>query len=201
MQIESITNRILFWLLFLNLLAIFGESVKNSTSLANRKKSNHSRTIKSNKASKRQEKTSSLISSNSDDPDFDFHTTTSVINHANNLSNLNTNRNTQQSQVTAILGQSVVLPCAVRNLGVYNILWLRLKDGDVLAYDNMTITQDQRFSFAKKTVNESNILIERVKLSDSGEYACQINTQNVKSRIINLVVLSNLINRFSYKLN
>jgi hypothetical protein len=92
--------------------------------------------------------------------------------------------------ITAILGHNILLPCAVRNLGVHNILWLRVRDGDVLAFDDMLITLDQRFKLIRKNSNESNLMIEGVKLSDSGEYACQINTPNVKSKFINLIILS-----------
>lgn len=92
--------------------------------------------------------------------------------------------------VTAILGQSAFLPCAVRNIGTYSLLWLRVSDGDVLAVDNMLITQDSRFSLVKKFSNESNLLIQGVKLTDAGEYVCQINTETVKSKIVNLIIFS-----------
>lgn len=85
----------------------------------------------------------------------------------------------------------MVLPCAVRNIGSFKILWLRVKDGDVLAYDDMIITQDSRFSLTRKSVNESNLKIQNVKSIDSGEYACQINTQSLKAKLINLIIMSN----------
>jgi hypothetical protein len=98
--------------------------------------------------------------------------------------------NSYAINVTAILGQSAFLPCAVRNLGTHNLLWLRVKDGDVLSYDDMLITQDQRFKLIKKAANESNLLLQGVKLSDAGEYLCQINTDNVKSKSVNLIIMS-----------
>ncbi len=97
------------------------------------------------------------------------------------------------TNLTVILGQNALLSCTVRNLGSHNILWLRVKDGDVLAYDDMLITQDPRIRLIKKNQNESSLFIQGVKLSDSGEYACQINTQFVKSKFINLIILSNFI--------
>lgn len=168
--------------------------VETTTSLNNyRKKSNHNR----NKANKRQEKPEKSIKiPSSDEPDFDLIPTTTILSQiVFSVTNtpFTTHRASNFMQLTAIVGQNVILPCAVRNLGVYNILWLRVKDGDVLAFDNMTITQDPRIKFAKKSHNESNLLIESVKLSDSGEYACQINTQSVKSKLINLSVLSNFL--------
>lgn len=98
------------------------------------------------------------------------------------------------TNLTVILGQNALLSCTVRNLGSHNILWLRVKDGDVLAYDDMLITQDPRIRLIKKNQNESSLFIQGVKLSDSGEYACQINTQYVKSKFINLIILSNFSN-------
>ena len=92
------------------------------------------------------------------------------------------------SNVTSILGQPALLNCAVRNLGSFNILWLRVKDGDVLAFDDMLITQDSRFRLVKKSHSESNLIIHGVRSKDAGEYACQINTPQVKSKFINLIV-------------
>jgi hypothetical protein len=109
--------------------------------------------------------------------------------------------NSYAINVTAILGQSAFLPCAVRNLGTHNLLWLRVKDGDVLAYDDMLITQDQRFKLIKKASNESNLLLQNVKLSDSGEYVCQINTDSVKSKSVNLIILSEFQIKFCKNLS
>jgi len=98
------------------------------------------------------------------------------------------------SNVTSVLGHMAVLTCAVRNLGSYNILWLRVKDGDVLAFDDMLITQDNRFRLVKKSQSESNLIIESVRSKDAGEYACQINTHQVKSKFVNLIVFGKLFN-------
>ena len=97
------------------------------------------------------------------------------------------------SNVTTVLGHSAVLACAVRNLGSYNILWLRVKDGDVLAFDDMLITQDTRFRLVKKSHSESNLIIQGVRSKDAGEYACQINTHQVKSKFVNLIVFGKQI--------
>lgn len=167
-------------IIYLVLLALVN-LVFTSNNVNIRKKSNHHRT----KGTKRQEK--SVNSIVAEEPDFDYN---SVILSEPFYENQNSQRSSNTLYINVILGQDVVLPCTVKNLGSYNILWLRLKDGDVLAYDNITVTQDSRFKLTKKTENESNLMIQEVKLSDSGEYACQINTQNVKSRIVNLIVLS-----------
>lgn len=125
------------------------------------------------------------------EPEFELN---SVL-QASSISNIfdNYQRTPNVEYINAILGQDVVLPCKVKNLGSHNILWLRLKDGDVIAYDNMTVTQDHRFMLEKRFESESNLIIREVKLSDSGDYACQINTPNLKSKIINLMILSNKI--------
>jgi len=101
------------------------------------------------------------------------------------------NDETISNDVTAIVSHNVLLPCAVRNIGSYKILWLRVKDGDVLAYDNLLITQDPRFSLIQNSASESNLFIKNVRESDAGEYACQLNTETLKAKFVNLVVLSN----------
>jgi hypothetical protein len=179
-------TKILLFLILVILVFIQVEASK-VTNANNRKKNNHQRGLKSNKGTKRQEK--SLNSILPEEPDFDYNSINAVDTIYNALNeNLNSQRNVLY--ITSLLGQDVVLPCSVKNLGLYNTLWLRLKDGDVLAYDNMTVTQDNRFRLIKKTDTESNLMIKEAKLSDSGEYACQINTQSVKSRIVSLMVLS-----------
>jgi hypothetical protein len=92
--------------------------------------------------------------------------------------------------ITTIIGQAATLPCQVKNLGIYQMLWLRIKDGDVIAFDNMLITQDSRFSI-DKTTNESKLILKDVRLSDAGEYACQINTVPFKIKLFQLIILSN----------
>jgi len=93
--------------------------------------------------------------------------------------------------LTAKIGQNALLPCSVRNIGSYKILWLRVTDGDVLAYDNMLITQDSRFQLIQNAASESNLFIKGVRLGDAGEYACQLNTKASKTKFLNLVVQSN----------
>lgn len=96
-----------------------------------------------------------------------------------------------QMNITAVVGQEAVLPCSVRNLGSHHILWLRVRDGDVLAFDEMMITQEPRFRVEKKTPTQSNLVISNIQPRDAGEYACQINTNSVKSKFMNLIILSN----------
>lgn len=92
------------------------------------------------------------------------------------------------NNVTVTLGHNALLPCAVRNIGSFKILWLRVKDGDVLAYDNMLITQDHRFNLIQNSMSESNLFIKNVRLSDAGEYACQLNTEVSKTKFIDLII-------------
>lgn len=92
------------------------------------------------------------------------------------------------NNITSKLGHNALLPCSVRNIGSYKILWLRVRDGDVLAYDNMLITQDPRFSLIQNSASESNLFIKGVRIDDSGEYACQLNTKKSKTKFVNLVV-------------
>jgi hypothetical protein len=185
-------------------------------------KRNNSNNKKLKNSIKRQEKstlsTNQLISSSSrsansvDEPDFDYALGKYQKDpFSYDLGNPKSHYDTSSSSVgvpsvfpqrppnsiltnlTVILGQNALLSCTVRNLGSHNILWLRVKDGDVLAYDDMLITQDPRIRLIKKNQNESSLFIQGVKLNDAGEYACQINTQSVKSKFINLIILSNYL--------
>ena len=173
------STKLVLVLISLILLSTLITAHSNST----RKKSKS----KYNKGNKRQEKQPQAVASrlvNLMEPEFD--------SLADPFLQMNSIQNTVNMSV--MMGQNVILPCAVRNIASFKILWLRLKDGDVLAYDDMVITQDSRFSLIKKTLNESNLRIENVKSTDSGEYACQINTQSLKAKLINLIIMSkNLI--------
>lgn len=150
---------------------------------------------------------SSKVSLNSDEPDFDYtigkyqkdrfnydvksqYDLSSSASLPFSSGPISRPPNSLLTNVTVVLGQNALLSCAVKNLGSHNILWLRVRDGDVLAYDDMLISQDPRIRLLKKTNNESSLFIQNVKLSDSGEYACQINTHSVKSKFINLIILT-----------
>lgn len=130
---------------------------------------------------------------------FSSQATTSLTNNPNELAFSNQESKSVeqpkkahsiQMNITAVVGQEAVLPCSVRNLGSHHILWLRVRDGDVLAFDEMMITQEPRFRVEKKTPTQSNLVISNTQPRDAGEYACQINTNSVKSKFINLIILS-----------
>lgn len=197
-----------------NKAKILSDTNNNGTTTSKRRSKSHS----SSKSHKRQQKsalTNTIKLFNFDEPDFDYKTNQQQQLQPNNINfeyplgstnndlyydsyqhqqqNVQSTTTTKTSftvNITATIGHNVVLPCAVRNLGVHNILWLRVRDGDVLAFDDMLITQDARFKLIRKGANESNLMIEGVRVSDSGEYACQINTYTVKSKLINLIILS-----------
>jgi hypothetical protein len=141
---------------------------------------------------------------------FSSQSTSSLTNSTNELEFLNQEGKVTettkklhpiQMNITAVVGQEAILPCSVRNLGSHHILWLRVRDGDVLAFDEMMITQESRFRVEKKTPTQSNLVISNIQPRDAGEYACQINTNSVKSKFINLVILSNSLNfKFLYSI-
>ena len=193
-------SKLIIYLMFLSILlvsSLLAATKENSTSkaLSRKHKSN-----KSNKSNKRQEKVYGSVSKlvNLNEPEFDSYNV--LTQNSGSLTTLEgpiapftetTNSRVSNSlNVSVMLGQNVVLPCAVRNIGSFKILWLRVRDGDVLAFDDMVISQDPRFSLSRKSVNESNLKIQSVKSSDSGEYACQINTQSLKAKLINLIIMS-----------
>ena len=160
------------------------ETAHHNGTTSMRRKSNKSyksgsKNLNSNNNKRQQPVINSKLVSNLNEPEFDAHIFEPTKTYAVNMS--------------VMLGQNVVLPCAVRKIGSFKILWLRVKDGDVLAYDDMIITQDSRFSLNRKNLNESNLRIQSVKSTDSGEYACQINTQSLKAKLVNLIIMSKLL--------
>ena len=61
------------------------------------------------------------------------------------------------SNLTALVGETVHLPCRVKQVGSYTVAWVRNKDSSILAVDQDTIIQDSRFLAVKR--NEEWMLI------------------------------------------
>lgn len=67
-----------------------------------------------------------------------------------------------------VIGDTLVLPCEVEELGNYVILWRR--GSSVLTADKIMVVRDSRF----KLVDGFNLQIESVMPQDAGDYVCQI---------------------------
>ncbi|XP_063978540.1 zwei Ig domain protein zig-8-like isoform X1 [Diachasmimorpha longicaudata] len=82
------------------------------------------------------------------------------------------------TNVTAFVGQTVYLPCRVRNLGDKVVSWMRSKDLHILTSSEFTFSSDSRFT--PEHVPESDAWTLRLleaKKTDSGGYECQVNTE------------------------
>jgi len=94
------------------------------------------------------------------------------------------------ANVTARVGETVHLPCRVRQVGTNTVSWVRNKDSHILAIEEDTIIQDNRFFVIKsEDRNEWMLIIKSVSPSDEGAYECQISTQVKMSHFVHLQVL------------
>ncbi|KAL7022572.1 hypothetical protein ACKWTF_012297 [Chironomus riparius] len=68
----------------------------------------------------------------------------------------------------AVIGDTIILPCKVKDLGAYILLWRR--GTSVLTAANLMVTRDTRF----KLVDGYNLQIANMRIQDAGDYVCQI---------------------------
>ncbi|XP_063708471.1 limbic system-associated membrane protein [Culicoides brevitarsis] len=83
----------------------------------------------------------------------------------------------------AIIGDTIILPCKVQDLGSYILLWRR--GSSVLTAATLMITRDPRL----KLVDGYNLQISDVKIQDAGDYVCQIGDQESKDQVHTLEIL------------
>uniref|UniRef100_A0A182PI98 Ig-like domain-containing protein n=1 Tax=Anopheles epiroticus TaxID=199890 RepID=A0A182PI98_9DIPT len=83
----------------------------------------------------------------------------------------------------AIIGDSIELPCKVKDLGSYVLLWRR--GTSVLTAANLMVTRDPRF----KLVEGYNLQIANVKIQDAGDYICQIGDNESRDQVHTLEIL------------
>jgi len=94
------------------------------------------------------------------------------------------------SNITVRVGETVHLPCRVRQVGTNTVAWVRNKDSSILAIDEDTIIQDSRFFVVKSEDREEwMLIIKTVSVADDGAYECQISTQVKMSHFVYLQVL------------
>lgn len=83
----------------------------------------------------------------------------------------------------AVVGDTIVLPCKVKNLGSFILLWRR--GAAVLTAANLMVTRDTRLQM----VDGFNLEILDVKISDAGDYVCQIGDQEPRDQVHTLEIL------------
>ncbi|GAB0091155.1 zwei Ig domain protein zig-8 [Sergentomyia squamirostris] len=80
--------------------------------------------------------------------------------------------------VTAVVDETAILKCRVRNRANRTISWMRKRDLHILTSNTFTYTSDQRFSVDHPANSDDwNLKIEYAQRRDSGIYECQVNTE------------------------
>ncbi|XP_059149018.1 limbic system-associated membrane protein-like [Physella acuta] len=88
--------------------------------------------------------------------------------------------------VTVVTGSTAVLPCSVDFLGHYKVVWML--DKKVYTLEEKRIITDDRVSLERPYTKEWNLHIRKVEPNDSGTYHCQINTNPIQVRPVQLIV-------------
>ncbi|XP_063236201.1 protein amalgam-like [Bacillus rossius redtenbacheri] len=83
----------------------------------------------------------------------------------------------------AVIGDTLVLPCEVEDLGSYVLLWRR--GSAVLTAANLMVTRDSRF----RLVDGYNLQISNVMPQDAGDYVCQISDGDNRDQIHTVEIL------------
>lgn len=83
----------------------------------------------------------------------------------------------------AVVGDTITLPCMVRNLGSYVLLWRRGQA--VLTANSLMVTRDSRF----KLIDGFNLQMSKLNIQDAGDYVCQIGDQEPRDMIHTIEVL------------
>ena len=91
--------------------------------------------------------------------------------------------------VVGVLGKEVRLQCHVTNLGNRTISWMRLRDLQLLTVGRYTYTPDRRFSAHHIPLTHFwQLRIRDVKVSDTGDYECQVSSTPPIGRTVALRV-------------
>ncbi|XP_063879308.1 palladin-like isoform X2 [Scylla paramamosain] len=93
------------------------------------------------------------------------------------------------TNLTALVGQKVVLTCVVKNLGKHVVSWIRRRDLHVLTVGVYTFTNDDRFqALHAEESDQWSLVINPVTLRDAGVYECQASVKDKKYLLYNLAV-------------
>ncbi|XP_055525048.1 neurotrimin isoform X1 [Wyeomyia smithii] len=83
----------------------------------------------------------------------------------------------------AVVGDTLVLPCEVENLGTLVLLWRR--GTNVLTASQLMVTRDERI----RLVNGYNLEISELEPQDAGDYVCQISDKINKDQVHTVEIL------------
>lgn len=90
--------------------------------------------------------------------------------------------------ITVVVGKTAILPCSVEFLGDHKVVWTD-EFSTLLTFDNKRIIDDDRIGIDRPYTRDWNLIIHDVKVKDRGRYICQINTQPIKTKPVDLNVL------------
>ncbi|XP_044743903.1 lachesin-like [Chrysoperla carnea] len=77
----------------------------------------------------------------------------------------------------AVIGDTLLLPCEVENLGTYVLIWRR--GSSIVTAGNLMVTRDRRF----RLMNGYNLQVRDVGPQDAGDYVCQIGDRETRDQI------------------
>ncbi|XP_053690848.1 probable cytochrome P450 4d14 [Sabethes cyaneus] len=95
------------------------------------------------------------------------------------------------SNITGLVGKTVMLICKVKNLGNRTVSWVRHRDIHLLTVGRYTYTSDQRFeAMHSPHTEEWTLRIRYAQRKDSGIYECQISTTPPIGHFVYLTVVA-----------
>ncbi|XP_017779592.1 PREDICTED: hemicentin-1 [Nicrophorus vespilloides] len=97
---------------------------------------------------------------------------------------------TINSNITGLVGKTVLLHCRVKNLGNRTVSWVRHRDIHLLTVGRYTYTSDQRFeALHSPHTEEWTLRIRYPQRKDTGIYECQISTTPPIGTFVHLTVV------------
>ncbi|CAH1166733.1 unnamed protein product [Phyllotreta striolata] len=94
------------------------------------------------------------------------------------------------SNVTGLVGKTVMLHCRVKNLGNRTVSWVRHRDIHLLTVGRYTYTSDQRFEAVHTPHTEEwTLKIKYPQKKDTGIYECQISTTPPIGQFVYLTIV------------
>ncbi|EDW10937.2 zwei Ig domain protein zig-8 isoform X2 [Drosophila mojavensis] len=80
--------------------------------------------------------------------------------------------------ISAVVDETAILRCRVKNKGNRTVSWMRKRDLHILTTNIYTYTGDQRFSVIHPPNSDDwDLKIDYAQTRDSGIYECQVNTE------------------------
>ena len=76
---------------------------------------------------------------------------------------------------------------------LFQVSWIRKRDLHILTSGSVTFTADSRFESVYGNDDFWGLRIRGVKISDTGQYECQVNTDPKKNFALNLTVSGKLV--------